>query len=337
VALCVFLAICAGPLWLQFWGPLHQHGSPFVLGYYEADLRGFYVPSHMFWVSTPGSSAFAASYGGGPAEYMAYLGIPLLLTALLVGVARIADRNARMLLGTGVIFAVFSLGGTLLVNGHQTAVHLPWGALENWPVFGAALPGRFALVVALAAAGLLAIGLDWLITTGWVTALILGVALAVVCVVPLLPRPYGTTPAPAVPAFFNDTQRWIRAGSTALVLPYPTGTQTQPIAWQAAADMAYQMPGGYFMGPAPGGQAYVDGPGPLPLATTMIQIQQGKAAPAVTPALRAQLRQELDYWGASAVVAGPGTRPALAAFVQALLLRPPVHADGVLLWRLTMH
>jgi hypothetical protein len=335
VALCVFLAICAGPLWLQFWGPLHQHGSPFVLGYYEADLRGFYVPSHMFWLSTPGSSAFAASYGGGPAEYMAYLGIPLMLTALLVGVARIADRNARMLLGTGVIFAVFSLGGTLLVNGHQTGVHLPWGALENWPVFGAALPDRFALVVALAAAGLLAIGLDWLITTGWVTALLLGIALAVVCVLPLLPRPYGTTPAPAVPAFFNDPQRWIRDGSTVLVLPYPTGTQTQPIAWQSAADMAYQMPGGYFMGPAPGGQAYVDGPGPLPLAATMIQIQQGKAAPAVTPALRAQLRQDLDYWGASAVVAGPGTRAALATFVQALLLRPPIHADGVLLWRLT--
>jgi hypothetical protein len=334
VALCVFLAICAGPLWLQLWGPLHQHGSPFTLGYYEADLRGFYVPSHMFWVSSPGSSAFAASYGGGPAEYMAYLGVPLLLTTLLVGAARIADRNARMLLGTGLIFALFSLGGTLLVNGHQTGVHLPWGAVENWPLFGAALPDRFALVVALAAAGLLAIGLDWLITTGWVTALLLGVALAVVCVVPLLPRPYGTTPAPAVPAFFNDTQRWIRAGSTVLVLPYPTGTQTQPIAWQDEADMAFQMPGGYFMGPAPGGQAYVGGPGPLPLAATMIQIQQGKAAPAVTPALRAQLRQDLDYWGASAVVAGPGTRAALTTFVQALLLRPPTHAGGVLLWRL---
>jgi hypothetical protein len=333
VALGVFLAICAGPLWLQFWGPLHQHGTPFTLSFYEADLRGFYVPSHMFWLSSRGSSAFAASYGGGPAEYLAFLGVPLMFTALLVGGARIADRNARMLLGTGLIFALFSLGGTLLVNGRQTGVHLPWGTLESWPVFGSALPDRFALVVGLAAAGLLATGLDWLITTGWLTALILGIALAAACVVPLLPRPYGTTAAPAVPAFFTGTQRWIPAGSTVLVLPYPTGTQTLPLAWQAAANMSYQMPGGYFIGPAPGGQAYVGGPAPLPTALALIQISQGKAAPAVTPAVRSQFQQDMAYWGARTIVAGPGASAALTAFVQALVQRPPVRTGGVLLWR----
>jgi hypothetical protein len=332
VALCVFLAICAGPLWLQFWGPLHQHGSPFTLSFYEADLRGFFVPSHLFWLSTRGSSAFAASYGGGPAEYMAYLGIPLLIVAPLAGVVRIADRNARLLLGTGLVFALFSLGGALLVGGRQTGVQLPWGAVENWPVFGSALPDRFALVVGLAAAGLLAIGLDWLLASGWMLAHLLGVVLAVACVVPLLPRPYGTTAAAGVPEFFTDTQRWVPAGSTVLVLPYPTGTQTQPLAWQAAANMAFQMPGGYFIGPVPGGQAYVSGPGPLPLAATMIKIEQGKAAPVVTPALRAEFRQEIGYWGARAVVAGPGTRPALATFIEGLLQRPPIRTGGVLLW-----
>jgi hypothetical protein len=334
VALCVFLAICAGPLWLQFWGPLHQHGSPFTLSFYEADLRGFYVPAHMFWLATRGSSAFAASYGGGPAEYMAYLGVPLLLAAPLVGVARIADRNARMLLGVGLVFAVFSLGGTLLVNGRQTGVHLPWGAVEGWPVFGSALPDRFALVVGLAAAGLLAIGLDWLIATGWRTAPLLGAVLAAACVVPLLPRPYGATAAPAAPPFFSDTQRWIPAGSTVLVLPYPTGTQTLPLAWQAASGMAFQMPGGYFIGPGPGGQAYVGGPVPPPTAVTLIHIEQGQPAPAITPALRAQFQQDLSGWGARDIVAGPGARPALTAFVQAIVLRPPIRAGGVLLWRL---
>jgi hypothetical protein len=335
VALCVFLAVCAGPLWLQFFGPLHEHGSPFTLGYYEADLRGFYVPSHMFWLSTRGSSAFAASYGGGPAEYMAYLGVPLLLTALVTGFARITDRNARMLLGTGLIFAVCSLGETLLVNGRQTGVHLPWGSVESWPVFGSALPDRFALVVGLAAAGLLAVGLDWLIATAWVTARVLGVVLAAACVVPLVPRPYAATAAPRVPAFFSDTQRWIPAGSTVLVLPYPTGTQTLPLAWQAAAGMAFQMPGGYFIGPAPGGQAYVGGPVPVPTATALIQIGEGKPAPAITPTLRAQFRQDMAYWGASAVVAGPGASTALTAFVEAVVRRPPIRAGGVLLWRLT--
>jgi hypothetical protein len=334
VALCVFLAICAVPLWFQFWGPLHQHGSPFTLSFYEADLRGFYVPSHTFWLSTPGTSAFAASYGGGPAEYMAYLGVPLLLTALVVGVARIADRNARMLLGTGLVFAVFSLGGTLLVGGRLTGVHLPWGAVENWPVFGSALPDRFALVVGLAAAGLLAIGLDWLLATGWTAAFPLSLALAAACVLPLLPRPYAVTAAPGVPRFFTDTQRWVPAGSTVLVLPYPTGTQTLPLAWQAAADMAFQMPGGYFIGPAAGGEAYVGGPGPLPVAATLTHIEQGTAAPVITPELRAQFQQELAYWRASAIVVGPGARATLTAFVAGLVQRQPIEAGGVLLWRL---
>ena len=334
VALCVFLAVCAGPLWLQFWGPLHQHGSPFTLSFYEADLRGFFVPSHMFWLLTPGSSAFAASYGGGPAEYMAYLGAPLILTALLVGVARIADRNARMLLGTGLVFALFSMGGTLLVDSHQTGVHLPWDAVENWPVFGSALPDRFALVVGLAATGLLAIGLDWLLAADWNVAIFLGLALAAACVVPLLPRPYAVTAAPAVPRFFTDTQRWVPAGSTVLVLPYPTGTQTLPLAWQAAADMAFQMPGGYFIGPAAGGEAYVDGPGPLPVAATLTHIEQGTAAPVITPELRAQFQQELAYWRAGAIVVGPGARAALTTFVTGLMQRPAVQAGGVLLWRL---
>jgi hypothetical protein len=334
VALGVFLAVCAGPLWLQFWGPLHQHGTPFTLSFYEADLRGFYLPSHMFWLSTRGSSAFAASYGGGPAEYMAYLGAPLIITALLVGVARIADRNARMLLVTGLVFGLFSLGGTLLVNGHQTSVHLPWGAVENWPVFGSALPDRFGLIVGLAATGLLAIGLDWLLTVDWNVALYLGLVLAAACVVPLLPRPYAVTAAPAVPRFFSDTRRWVPAGSTVLVLPYPSGTQTQPLAWQAAADMSFQMPGGYFIGPAAGGEAYVGGPGPLPVAVTLTHIEQGTAAPVITPELRAQFQQELAYWRADAIVAGPGARATLTAFITGLMQRQPIWAGGVLLWRL---
>ena len=334
IALGVFLAICAWPLWLQFWGPLHQHGSPFTLSFYEADLRGFYEPSHMFLLSTRGSSAFAANYGGGPAEYLAYLGVPLLLTAVVVGVARIGDRNARMLLGTGLIFALFSLGDPLLVNGHLTGVHLPWGALERLPVFGSALPARFALVVALAAAGLLAIGLDWLLATGWTIAFFGALALAAACVVPLLARPYGTTAAPGAPPFFTGTQRWFPAGSTVLVLPYPTGTETLPLAWQAAAHMSFQMPGGYFIGPAPGGQAYIGGAGPLPVAATLTQIEQGKVAPVVTPAVREEFRQELAYWGADAIVIGPGARTALTVYVQALMQRPPIQTGGVLLWRL---
>ena len=75
------------------------------------------------------------------------------------------------------------------------------------------------------------------------------------------------------------------------------------------------------------------GPGPVPTANTFLQIQQGTPAPQVTPALRAQFGRDMAYWRASAIVAGPGTRPALVRFVQQLTGRAPVRAGGVLLWR----
>ena len=209
VAAGVFLIICAGPLWLQLFGPLHQHGTPFTLSFFEADLRGFIVPAHRFWLSTPGSAAFAAHYGGGPAEYLAYLGVPLLLTALATGLLRIGDLPARLLLGTGLVFALFSLGSPLLVNGRLTAVRLPWGIAEHWPIFGSALPDRFAFVVALAAGGLLALGLDWLGAHWGLTGRGLAVALAVVCLAPLAARPYPVTPASTIPSFFNASTRWL--------------------------------------------------------------------------------------------------------------------------------
>ena len=332
IALCVFLAICAGPLWLQFWGPLHQHGSPFTLSFYEADLHGFYLPSHMFWLSTRGSAAFAARYGGGPAEYLAYLGVPLLVVAPLVGVARITDRNARMLLGTGLIFAVFSLGGPT-AGRRQAHRHPPalgsGGALarvriraagpvrargragRRWPAGHRARladgdrPDRRAGARPCAGRG------------------VRGAAAAQAL------RHHGRA---GCPAFLHRYPALAPGRSTVLVLPYPTGTQTLPLAWQTAADMSFQMPGGYFIGPGPGGEAYVGGPGPLPVAVTLIHIEQGTAAPPVTPAVRAEFRQELAYWGAGAIVAGPGARPALSAFVQALMQRPPIRAGGVLLW-----
>jgi hypothetical protein len=151
--------------------------------------------------------------------------------------------------------------------------------------------------------------------------------------VPLLPRPYPATTQAPVPPFFTATGRWLPPGATVLVLPYPTGSQTLPLVWQAAAHMAFQMPGGYFIGPAPGGEAYVGGPGPTAVAGTLIEIQLGGPVPPVTPALRASFRQDMSYWGARDIVAGPTARAALTGFIQQVVGRPPLHAGGVLLWR----
>lgn len=97
--------------------------------------------------------------------------------------------------------------------------------------------------------------------------------------------------------------------------------------------MAFQMPGGYFIGPAAGGHAYVGGPGPTAVATTLTKIQLGLPAPPVTAALRASFWQDMSYWGARAIVAGPTARAALTRFITQVVQRPPLHTGGVLLWR----
>jgi len=69
------------------------------------------------------------------------------------------------------------------------------------------------------------------------------------------------------------------------------------------------------------------------VATTLIEIQLGLPAPPVTPALRASFWQDMSYWVARAIVAGPGTRAGLARFITRVVRRPPLRTGGVLLWR----
>ena len=73
------IVVCGYPLWVQFFGPLHQHGSAFTPDFFKNDLAGFVIPSRFLFFHTAGSAAAAASYQGGVPEYLAYLGWPLLL------------------------------------------------------------------------------------------------------------------------------------------------------------------------------------------------------------------------------------------------------------------
>ena len=59
------LGVCGYPLWVQFFGPLHQHGSAFAPDFFKSDLAGFVTPSELLLFHTAGSAAAAAQYQGG--------------------------------------------------------------------------------------------------------------------------------------------------------------------------------------------------------------------------------------------------------------------------------
>ena len=94
VAAGVTLALAGPALWTQFRGPLTQHGALFPADHYVNDLTGFVTAQSSLFFHTAASAATAARYQGGAAEYLAYLGWPLIIMLVLATLACWAGQRA---------------------------------------------------------------------------------------------------------------------------------------------------------------------------------------------------------------------------------------------------
>ena len=161
VAAGVTLALAGAALWTQFHGPLAQHGALFPPDNYVNDLTSFVTPQSSLFFHSAASAAAAARYQGGAAEYLAYLGWPLIITLVLATLVCWGRPAGRALAVTFVLLEVFSLGGHPLVSGTaHPAANLPWHWIERLPVVAMALPDRLSILADGAAAALLALGID---------------------------------------------------------------------------------------------------------------------------------------------------------------------------------
>ncbi len=277
VAAGVTAVIAGYPLWVQFFGPLRQHGSPFLLDYFKNDLSSFVVPSSYQLIHTAGSAAAAARYQGQLPEYLGYLGWPLLVVLVLAAVACWRRLPARAAAVACLVLGVFSLGGTLLFGGHHhPAIKLPWYWLQGLPLLESALPDRFSLLADGAAAALLAFAVDAAVpafaafagrrvprlSAGCRPAAVV-MAAVVLAVLPIVPKPLPVAAAVPVPAGWSAAFAALRLPPSAsvLVVPVPMSTFTEPLRWQADTGEPRSMVGGYFMGPGPKGRGYIDGNG----------------------------------------------------------------------------
>ena len=280
-AACVLFVVTGYPLWVQFFGPLHQTGSPFTTDFFKNDLSGFVVPSSFMLFHTAGSAAEALRYQGQLPEYLGYLGWPLIVV-LTAGTIRFWRRlPVRACAVACAVLSLFSLGGTLLASGHEHAwIKLPWYWLQGLPVLSAALPDRFSIVADGAAAALLACCADaavpavaafalsipgrrlpWLASGGRPAAVVM--SCAVLAVLPIVPRPLPAVAATPVPAGWSAAFAALHlpVSATVLTVPVPMSTFTEPLRWQADTGQPATLVGGYFMGPAWNGHAYTDGSG----------------------------------------------------------------------------
>jgi hypothetical protein len=369
---CAITLVIAGyPLWVQFFGPLPQHGSPFTTDFFKNDISGLVVPSLLMLIHTTGTAATAANYQGQLPEYLGYLGWPLLIVLVVASVRFWRRPVIRALAVTWLVTEVLSLGGTLLISGHEHGgIKLPWYWLQGLPLLDSVLPDRFSLIADGAAAALLAFAADAAVPLFAMLALrrfprlaagrqpaavVLGGAALVV--LPLVPGPLPVTRVTPLPPGWTTVFADLRlpASANVLVVPIPMSTFTEPLRWQADSGEPGSLIGGYFMGPAWNGHVFIDGDGTPPAGLYLEQLWKASAAalpsaltseaPAnaspssgpyvpVKPVSEARMRVQLASWKAAAVVAVTTPDSALAQYLTVLLGRPAVAAGDVIAWRL---
>jgi hypothetical protein len=332
VAAVVFAALVVVPLWNQFFGPYRYYGPASAgVDRYVNDLYTFVVPSNQQVLSTQASAELAASLPGNAAERTGYLGIPLLLLVTCIAIVWWSRPVVRLAALAGLGTAVLSMGPYLYVGGHRTHIPLPWAVLRRLPLLESIIPSRLALYTALFAGLLVAVFLNDVRRWRWPA---LGVALALLALVPLVPRQVGAGIGPVrVPAFFtgNAVAR-IPADTTVLVAPFPDRSSTGAMLWHAEGGLRFKMVGGYFLGPDERGRARF-GPGPSTTRSALRQLAVGVPADALARRLCPAVRSELARWQVGTVVVGPTQhRDQVTRFFTLLVDRPPEQLGGVAVW-----
>ena len=336
VAACVTAVIAGYPLWVQFYGPLSQQGSPFAADFYKNDLAGLVVPSSLMLFHTAGSAAAAARFQGHLPEYLGYLGWPLLVVLVAAAIRYWRDPRVRATAATWAVLELFSLGGTRAA--------LPWHWLQGLPALSQVLPDRFAIVADGAAAAALAFSLDLARsaapqTWGWQRR---GWPFAVVmlALLPMIPRPLQAGATPPVPVGWQAAFARLGPDARVLVVPVPDSHTPEAMRWQADTGEPASLMGGWFVGPGPAGKAtseyWTDGPTNAEFvaeAGAYLDSLWGTGPPKYKGIPHRQIDTMLAYWRPTAVVAvtSPGSR--LARVLSGIFGRPAFGVGQVLVWR----
>ena len=336
VAVLVFLLVDGYALWVQFAGPLTEHSK--LGGSLTGNLSWFVTPAAALWFHTTASAAEAASQQLA-AEYVSYLGWPLIGMLVVCAVVFWRDVRVRAAAVTCAVLELCALGGgSLRVDGGVTwpGRLLPWHWLQGLPGLAQVLPWRFSILADGAAAAVLAFALDrawtavsrardgggqpdWPGWAGW------------------WPRAaFTVAPVPRAPAGWDATFSRLRlpADAPVLIVPYPSLRQVQVLRWQAETGQPRAMIGGYFIGPDAKGQAAfpwaIEGP-QTAFAGYLSALSQGLHPPSPSGA---EVRAAMAFWRPSAVVAVTGPQSPVARALTRLFGRPALHIGEVLSWQL---
>jgi hypothetical protein len=361
-AAVVAFVLCARALWVQFHGVSLGSGA-YHLVQHNHRLTQLYtipyawvVPSPKVIIQTGASHAIVANYPQPAPEYLAYLGILLIIVLLAAGVYYWRLTRVRVPFCTFLVLELLSLGGQPI--GFYPGRLLPWYWLADLPVLKSTLPDRLTILADAAAAAVLAFALDETLkrwrarhpgpaTVPWRDPVLVSVGVLTAALLPLFPVPYSPAPVADVPAGYTEAFSNLRlpANARVLVVPVPTGAITAPMRWYAEQGVPGQMIGGDFINASASGRASRSGrsgAGCTPLGQYLDSLwldgaSTGCALAWITPAAptRAEVRRQIAAWRPAAIVADAQLDSPLGQFLVAEFGRPTVHPGDVLAWKLS--
>jgi hypothetical protein len=347
-AAAVAIVVCGYPLWVQFHGPLAEHGSPWPTASFITAPAAFVTPPGTLLFHTSASAAAAAVDPPGLWEYVGYLGWPLLVVLVAAALWFWRDLRVRAVAICWAFLEVCALGGhTIRAGGlRYPGSLLPWHWLEGLPVFSQMLPSRLSILADGAAAAVLALSLDLARSPARQAAAAAGTAawrrtsvfaaVAVLAVLPIVPLPMQTIPVTPVPAGWQATFARLRlpADARVLVVPVPYSQRPEAMRWQADTGQPRSLIGGWFIGPNPSGHASVDYFGPAQISALAKYLGALWSGPPPASGLsQPQIRADLAYLRPAAVVAVTSRNSALGRFLTGLFGQPSFQVKQVLAWR----
>ena len=331
------MTLGAYPLAFMLLGPQHLPGAatrPY--GLEVSNLANLVVPAPIQLLAPTHDLSFrlTGTAEPNPAEWNAYLGIPLLFVCGIVVIRCWADRIVRWASFMAACAVVLSCGPVLtLALGVITPFHLPAELMADLPWFNNIIWSRLAIEVEVFAALLLAVYLARAVDgrpliprrLHW---LLVGAVLAT-----LLPQfPYPTAAVPTVPSFFTTAAvDRVPIGSVALIAPFTTsGGNDAPEYWQAASGFRFRLIAAYAIVPGPRGAMF---PPLTPLSRAMLRIQGGLGAPALGNTEKRALKAEIARDNVRTVIVGPmPNEGVMVSFMTDLLGRAPVQDHGTHVW-----
>ncbi|MFI7023335.1 hypothetical protein ACIBMZ_11540 [Micromonospora sp. NPDC049900] len=325
------LLVLARPLWLQFAGPLGVADGMFSPHYFSADLRSWWAVSPLTLLGDERSAELTT----GPAEYNTFLGWPLLVVT--AGCALWLRRRPLVLacLAGILVMGTLSLGPEVVHRGEGTGLPGPYALLAGLPVVDGALPMRFALAVPPLAATILVIALDRALRADRRTRR-LALVTAGVVLLPLVPTPLPTAARTPVPEFVTGGH-WrtcVEPGGVLMPVPPATPKDPWPMRWSTAADAAFGIPEGFFIGPHGRGGSAAMGVAPRPTSTLLAEVARSGLRPVVGENQRRRAADDVRHWNVSCVVLAVATTHAesLRLTLEALY-GPSTRVTDAWIWR----